>query len=185
MLEFSFENWNKFIDFIRENLPNNEVKSFNLNDLSEKLGLTKSELKFLFTIFIYACDYSNKYLNKINIKILKDTIYFTYSENHIKKISLSIKDYKDLSDIIYLFKNIQKGRGFEINSNSNIPVITKIQGLYRQYPFMFKKLNGYIFPSEIGYKLGIAALSFKRINQIPKTLDVLNYKFKIKKKEFN
>ncbi len=49
MLEFSFENWNKFIDFIRENLPNNEVKSFNLNDLSEKLGLAKSELKF----FIY------------------------------------------------------------------------------------------------------------------------------------
>lgn len=185
MLEFSFENWNKFIDFIRENLPNKEVKSFNLNALSEKLGLTKNELIFLFTIFIYACDYSNKYLNGMNIEILNNSIYFSYSENHIKKISLNIRDYKDLSDIIYLFKNIRKGKGFEINSNSNIPVIAKIQGLYKQYPFMFKKLNGYIFPSEIGYKLGIAALSFKRINQIPKTLDVLNYRFEIKKKGFN
>ncbi len=182
MLEFSFENWNKFIDFIRENLLNTEVKSFNLNALSEKLGLTKNELIFLFTIFIYACDYSNKYLNAMNIEILNNSIYFTYSENYIKKISLSIRDYEDLSDIIYLFKNIRKGKGFEINSNSNIPVIAKIRGLYKQYPFMFKKLNGYIFPSEIGYKLGIAALSFKRINQIPKTLDVLNYRFEIKKK---
>lgn len=184
MLEFSFENWNKFMDFIQKKLPIREDMFFNLNDLSQKLDLSRSELIFLFTVFIYACEYSNECLNKMDIKISNNTIFFTYSKNHIKKISLSIRDYKDLSDIIYLFKNIQKGKGFEIDSNLNIPVITKIQGLYKQYPFMFKKLNGYIFPSEIGYKLGIAALSFKRVNQIPKTLDVLNYRFEIKKKKF-
>jgi len=180
---FNFRNWQKFMDFMQKNLPIEQEQSFNLNDLSEQLNVSTKNLTFLFTIFIYACEFSHEYRDKIDIKISNDTVNFYYSKRHLKEISLNIKDYKDISDIIYLFKNIQRGKGFEVKSNSNIPIIKKIEVLNNRYPFIFKRLNGFIFPSEIGYKLGNVALSFKRTNQIPKKLDILNYRFIIRKKE--
>lgn len=180
--DFNFRNWQKFTDFIQENLPIEQEKSFNLYDLSEQLNISTNNLIFLFTIFMYACEFCHEYRDKIDIKILNNTINFYYSKKHINEISLDIKDYKDISDIIYLFKNIQRGKGFEVKSNPNFPIIKKIKELNNRYPFLFKRLNGFVFPSEIGYKLGNVALSFKRTNQIPKKLDIFNYRFDIKKK---
>ena len=70
-------------------------------------------------------------------------------------IMLNINEYQSISDIMYLFVNIRKGKGFDTNEDSNNVILKKIQALVSKHHFLFKRLNGYIFPTEMCYKLGI------------------------------
>ncbi len=173
----SFIHWQRFLDYVLSYLQEEESAHFNLERLSEELEIPISEIRGFSKILVSVYEIINKIRDDIDLKISKDELKFVQKKAGYKEISLSINGYQNISDIIYFFKNINKGRGFEINSQEHSSFRERIGKLKEQFPFLFRRLNGFIYPSEVGYKLGLEALSFKRYNQIPKELDILNFRF--------
>ena len=86
-----------------------------------------------------------------------------------KKIRITKGECNLLSDIIYLFKFVKKGKGFDVDTNGT-DLLSNIKELCDYYPFLFQRQNGFLYPSEFGLKLGELLLSYKKSN---KTIDML------------
>ena len=167
--------WEKFVGFMTNTMKGDKTVSVSFQEISREIGATIKEVRSLIKIFLSFNDFKT-----LNFSVSGESVNLS-SEVKSEVISLKISDYESLSDIIYLFKNIRKGKGFEINADPANSLIQKILNLFERHPYFFRKLNGFAYPSELGYKLGVEALSFKRSNQIPENLSVLDYHFKIER----
>lgn len=181
MSGIDLKKWESFVEFLSNNLPQESSVCFNLKDLSAELGISLEELNNLFAMFVSAQELSRGKYECVKTQVSNDEVVFASDKEARELVSLKVEEYQNISDIVYLFKNIRRGRGFEANLDADNSIIEKIRGLNKKFSFLFRRLNGFIYPTEVCYKLGVEALSFKRSNKVPHSLSVLNYQFIIKK----
>ena len=158
---------------ILEKFTNNYGKRLNFTKLARYLNLNTSEMDELIGIilqfqelFINTFD---KYRMKKEIKdnqIFLITLPKKLNLSIPNKIKLSIDDFNLLSDIIYIFKNVKRGKGFDITANGS-ELLNNIKELWNYYPYLFEvNENGLIYPSKFGLKLGELILSYKKSGKI-------------------
>lgn len=158
---------------ILEKFTNNYGKRLNFTKLARYLNLNTSEMDEIIGIilqfqelFINTFD---KYRMKKEIKdnqIFLITLPKKLNLSIPNKIKLSIDDFNLLSDIIYIFKNVKRGKGFDITANGS-ELLSNIKELWNYYPYLFEvNENGLMYPSEFGLKLGELILSYKKSGKI-------------------
>lgn len=98
----------------------------------------------------------------------------------IKQIQFSKKEILVWNDIIYTFRHIRRGKGFDpLDISSELS--EDIQSFYYEYPFLFMVgERGDIYPSELGFKLGMKVYTYLRMNRLPDELRIDGYKIVLK-----
>ncbi len=110
-----------------------------------------------------------------SIELLREEIG-TLSEDF--DVVMKSEQVKGLSDIIYVFKKVRGGKGFDVSRNDN-KIVKNLRNLKEEYPFLFRvNGNDLVYPSEVGLKLGDLVQSYNKLNKEINQLKVDNYKFK-------
>ena len=181
MKTINLDSWQKFLDLLNIKMKSNPPFSINLEELSEELDVPVDQITFFSKMLSSFYGNNNLTHNSLDIKPTSKDLEVTIKPEETKEVTLTQETYQIISDLIYFFKNINKGRGFEIYSDKDSSLHNKIKKLSESYPFFFRKLNGFLYPSEVLYRLGTEAMSYKRSNQVPKELTILRYRFVIEK----
>lgn len=154
----------------------NYEKRLNFEKLTQYLKLSSSEADATLSFILDFQDLFTQTLKGyiLQKKIVNNQLYVTIEKenslSHIpKKITMSKFHLNLLSDIIYLFKFVKKGTGFDVATNGT-DLLSNMKGLCDYYPFLFQLQKGLLYPSEFGLKLGELLLSYKKSN---KALDLL------------
>jgi hypothetical protein len=155
------KNYDKRLNF--ENL----VKYFNLTP-QEGDELLSTILRFQEIFGSVFKDYSLKK------KIINSTIYLVVEKNHMarkipKKVRMLESHINLFNDIIYVFKFVKRGKGFDTVTNGT-DLLKNVKELFDYYPYFFQEEQGLMYPSELGLKLGELLLSYKKSN---KSIEVL------------
>jgi len=88
---------------------------------------------------------------------------------------------KLFNDIIYVFKFVKRGKGFDIYQNGS-ELLVNLKQLKVEHPYLFEsKGNGIIYPSELGLNLGELIISYNKSNREIKKLTVDNFTFIVEK----
>ena len=159
---------NKFSD--------NYEKRLNFEKLTQHLKLDSSEADEILSLLLGFQDLFTQTLKgyRLQKKIVNNQLYLILEKKSSlstipKKITLTKTESNVLNDIIYLFKFVKKGKGFDVVANGT-ELLSNIKDLCDFYPFLFQSQNGLLYPSEFGQKVGELILSYKKSN---KQLDVL------------
>ncbi|MFX1364516.1 MAG: hypothetical protein ACFFCE_19460 [Promethearchaeota archaeon] len=113
----------------------------------------------------------NSILYLIAEKKIPDIIIFT---------SFEISHY---NDIIYTFKYINRGKGFDISKNGT-EFLYNLKLLNSKHPFLFEiKDNGLIYPSRFGMELGDLIISYNKGNKKITHLFIENHRILVKDDE--
>ena len=111
-----------------------------------------------------------------------ETLYLiTKEENNIipQKITLTREHAGWISDLIYAFQHVKKGKGFNLN-NKDADVVKKICLLMNLHPyFFFKNGNNMVYPSKLGSEVGNCLLSYKKLNKYFESLTIEEFRIEI------
>ena len=161
---------------VLEKFSTNYEKRLNFEKLTQHLKLNSSEADDILSILLDFQDLFHHtlkgyYLQK---KIVNNQLYLIPEKEDAlspipKKIRINKAHINLLNDIIYLFKFVKKGKGFDVDTNGT-DLLSNIKELCDYYPFLFQHQNGFLYPSEFGLKVGELLLSYKKSNR---TIDVL------------
>ena len=158
---------------ILEKFTNNYKKRLNFTKLTHYLNLESSEVDEIITLIL---TFQELFTGTFNTYIMKkkiiDNQIFLITEpkklyNSIpKKIKISPDNFNLLSDIIYMFKFVKRGKGFDVKANGT-ELLSSIKELWNYHPYFFEvNENGLMYPSEFGLKLGELILSYKKSGKI-------------------
>ena len=158
---------------IIERFANNYEKRLNFTKLAHYLNLNSFEVDEILALII---NFQDLFINIFDKYIVKkkiiDNQLFLIAEpkiqNHFipKKIKLSSEDFNLLSDVIYMFKFVKRGNGFDVKTNGT-ELLSNIKELWNYHPyFLEENENGLMYPSEFGLKLGELILSYKKSGKI-------------------
>ncbi|MBY8982288.1 MAG: hypothetical protein KGD57_05020 [Candidatus Lokiarchaeota archaeon] len=126
-------------------------------------------------------------------KKINNTLYFTTKANpsrieenkdenikdEIIEIRLAKNDLNILNDIVYMFKHVNRGKGFNLALN-NSDLINNIKTLNKIYPEMFYvNGNNLVYPSKLGLELGETINSYFKCNRIFEVIMIDNYKIRV------
>ncbi len=79
------------------------------------------------------------------------------------------KNSKILSDVTYLFKYVERGKGFDLDTTTNL--IENIKLLRQEHPYFFvKNGNNLVYPSQIALELGNMIQAYNKSNKVLKTI---------------
>jgi len=171
MSEIRLDHWEKFIKFLNDDLPDLGSGSLYIKEISSMLDIPSDKILILLQIFTSASKVSQTILKGVDINLRGKKVKFSKRQNK-GIVELKDKDYRIISDLIYAFKDINKGIPFQFNPITKNPALEKINELYRHYPFLFESLNGAIYPTKICYELGNEALSYKKSNRFPEVITI-------------
>ncbi len=170
-----------------EGFRDNYTKKFNFSKLIEHLKVPKSEIdNFIYLILNFQEKFNGVFKHHVLKKKMDNgTIYLITEKKknsviHIPEIiNIKQSDLPILSDIIYLFKFVKRGKGFNSNSNGT-DLLRNLKKLQQQYPYLFEvKDNGLIYPSDLGLKFGELILSFSKNNKEITEAKMDNYSFRV------
>ena len=154
----------------------NYEKRLNFDKLAQYLRLSSSEADDLLSLILNFQDLFTQTFKgyRLQKKIIDNHLYLLPEKDTSlgpipKKLRIQKTECNLLSDIIYLFKHVKKGKGFDVDTNGT-DLLSNIKQLCEYYPFLFQRQNGFLYPSEFGLKLGELLLSYKKSN---KTVDIL------------
>ncbi|MFW9866135.1 MAG: hypothetical protein ACFFEN_08570 [Candidatus Thorarchaeota archaeon] len=107
-------------------------------------------------------------------KIVHNKIYLVAEKNQTtrvipKKVRMLESHLNLFNDIIYVFKFVKRGKGFDANTNGT-DLLKNVRELFDYYPYFFQEENGLVYPSELGLNLGDLILSYKKSNKL---IDIL------------
>jgi len=181
---------NKLLDMLDE-FEGNFDKKFNMSKLANFWNLSESEVRGITSLILnfqekFETVFKNHRL--INKNINKKT-YFVLEPKEKKKTDQNIiipnkikmqKTQLDLfSDIIYYFKRVKKGKGFDISSNETA-LIRNLKNLMGEHPYLFLKNGGnLIYPSELGLEAGNYIFTYKKSNKTITSFEIKNHKFEV------
>ncbi|MFX1320789.1 MAG: hypothetical protein ACFFAQ_04005 [Promethearchaeota archaeon] len=194
--DFTNRNNKKIIDTLNyivnalEGFRNDYTKKFNFTKLMEYLNIAKSEIDDIFNLILNFQDKFNDVFNNhvLKKKINNGNLYLIAEKKkisvqkdiHIPEIiNIKQSDLPIFSDLIYLFKFVKRGKGFEIESNRT-DLLRNLKKLWQKYPYLFEeKENGLIYPSELGLKFGELILSFSKNNKEITDVTIDTYSLKV------
>jgi len=94
-----------------------------------------------------------------------------------KEVVIPQKFVRLLSDLIYIFKFIERGKGFDLN-NRDSKFLEDVSKLKDMYPLLFiENGNKLFYPSELALKLGELVLSHDISNKKLSNVEIV-YKFR-------
>ncbi len=150
-------------------------KKFNFTGLIKHLNLPETETEGILSLIlnfqeIFEDVFKNHRLERKNVG---GKVYFIAIE---KELRLTEEQARQISDIVYMFKRIKKGEGFDLNLN-NSKLITNIKILRKQHSCLFKS-NGSnkAYPSELCQKMGDTLLSCYKFNKKVESFTINNYR---------
>ena len=140
-------------------------KKLNFSKLMSHLKIPNSEIEDIIYIILTFQSEFDKVFKEYTLKktILNGQIYLLAEKKppvHREKIIIipktvrMPKNYSKIwNDIIYLFKFVQKGKGFDLKQDSQ--VIKHLKAIQCEYPYLvLKNGNNLTYPTEIGLELG-------------------------------
>lgn len=164
-------------------------KKFNFSKLSRYFQLSESDVHYLATFLINFQDEFKEFTNifkehELSIKHENGNLYITAKrkKDEIPELIKVKKEHSGwLSDLIYTFQHVKKGKGFNL-TNKNMEIMKKINILLREHPYFFEK-NGsnMIYPSRLGSELGNAILSCKKLNKELETIKIQEHEIRVEK----
>ncbi|MFX1346700.1 MAG: hypothetical protein ACFFAI_16510, partial [Promethearchaeota archaeon] len=150
----------------------NYDKKLNFSKFANYFKLNQSEVEEIIVLLLSFQELYENTFKKYTLKkkIENGQIYLTTEKIHKlsmtpNKIRMSQLHVNLFNDIIYYFKHVKRGKGFDVLSNGT-KLLKNVKELCDYYPYCFKeKKTGLIYPSEFGLKLGELILSYKKCNK--------------------
>lgn len=180
---------NQIVDYL-EKFEYHYEKKFNFSKLIELLNIPKSEVDEIVSLFLNIQDIFENVFNKYRLKKYRagNQIYLTAEkkvecETHQvpEIITISPSHIKLLNDIIYMFKHVKKGKGFDIVRNGS-ELLAKVKDLKEAHPYLFESWgNGVVYPSKLGLELGEIVISYNKSNKDLDTVQINNHTIKVVK----
>jgi len=170
-----------------EGFKDNYSKRFNFGRLMEHLKVPKTEIDDLIYLLLNFQEMFNDIFKDylLKKKIENGTLYLITEKkkNAIIPIPAIITIRRStlplFSDLIYLFKYVKRGKGFNLKSNGT-DLLRKIKAIQKEYPYLFEvRENGLIYPSELGLKFGEIILSYNKSNKEFADIVIDNHTFKV------
>ena len=164
-------------------------RKFNISELSKYLKIPNADINDLISLILnfqekYETVFNNYHLKK---KIMNNKVYLIAERNSEQQldpvenvptipniINLKRDHAKLLSDIIYIFQHVKRGKAFDLNS-SDSTLLKNLKIMKDTHPYLFYyNGNGLIYPSEIGLQLGNLIHSHNKSNKKIKNLVIEN-----------
>jgi len=157
----------------------NYDKKLNFSKFASYFKLNPSEIEKIISLLLNFQElYENTFKQySLKKKINNNQVYLVTEKirklNTIpRKIRIPQSHINQFNDIIYYFKHIKRGKGFDINTNGT-DLLKNVKKLCDYYPYCFQEQkNGLIYPSEFGLKLGEIILSYKKSNKKIEKIDI-------------
>ncbi|MHA2036243.1 MAG: hypothetical protein ACW98X_07405 [Promethearchaeota archaeon] len=154
---------------ILEKFARNYNKRLNITKLAKYLKLNSHELDEIMSLILRFQDLFTTTFESYHIrkKIIDNQIFLlvepkTQNNTIPKKIKLPLNEINLLNDIIYMFKFVKRGNGFDVKANGT-ELLSNIKEFWDYHPYFFEEHeNGLIYPSEFGLKFGELLLSYKK-----------------------
>ncbi len=188
---YNFQLLNQIIDILGQ-FENNYNKKFNFTKMAKCLRIPSSKIDVMIDLFLnFQHLFESVFKNhRIKKSRLSNQIYLTVenkTENLItdnteepKTISISSEHIKLFNDIIYVFKFVNRGKGFDI-SEGETELLDNLKELKSVHPYLFEG-NGITYPTKLGLQLGDLIISYNKCSQEIKNLTIGNYTFMVKDK---
>ena len=164
-------------------------RKFNFSELSKYLKIPNADINDLISLILnfqekYETVFNNYHLKK---KIMNNKFYLIAERNSEQQldsaenvpktpniITMKRDHAKLLSDIIYIFQYVKRGKAFDLNS-SDSTLLKNLKIMKDTHPYLFYyNGNGLIYPSEIGLQLGNLIHSYNKSNKKIKNLVIEN-----------
>ena len=153
----------------------NYDKKFNFSELVRRLNIPSTEIdEFIYLLLNFQEKFENVFLTyRLKKKIENGTIYLTVEKREIDSIPIrppeiikfSPSQVQLLNDIIYTFRYVKRGKGFDVAKNGS-ELSSNLKQLRSEHPYLFEsKSNGLIYPSPFGLKLGDLIISYNKGNR--------------------
>ena len=154
----------------------NYNKRLNFENLAKFLKLSSQDAdELLSTILRFQELFGSVFKDySLKKKIIHNQIYLVVDKNQAtrsipKKVRMYERHLNLFSDIIYVFKFVKRGKGFNTNTNGT-DLLKYVKELFDYYPYFFQEENGLVYPSELGLSLGELILSYKKSNRLIEVL---------------
>jgi predicted transcriptional regulator len=182
---------NQIIDILKE-FKNNYDKKFNFSRLMRYMKIPNSEMDDLIEVLLnfqeifedVFMEYRLKKKranNQVYLITEKKEILFSQYYEIPSIIPISSSHLKVFNDIIYTFKFIKRGSGFNLTQNGT-ELLNNVKQIKLRHPYLFESKNhGLIYPSSIGLKLGELIISYNKSNKTIKKLTIDKHIFEVKK----
>lgn len=113
-------------------------------------------------------------------KSSKNSVIFSENNKTPNNITISYRDFFLLNDIIYMFTNIKRGKGFNLTDNTS-KIVKGIKKLRKEHPYLFfTNGHGYVYPTEFTIKLGQKFNSYLKSNRKIENIIIQDRKITIK-----
>jgi hypothetical protein len=164
---------NQIIDSIGK-FEDHYDKKFNFSKLIQLLNIPNSEIdEIIYLIlnfqekfeYVFKKYQLRKYRKNNQVYLITDIKQQNGKIEIPPTIYISNSHVKLLNDIIYVFKNVKRGQGFDIDKNGS-ELLAKVKELRNSHSYLFKsKMNGVVYPSNLGIKLGETIISYNKSNK--------------------
>jgi len=173
---------NQIIDILNKYKENYE-KKLNFTRLMQQLKIPTSEIdEFVYLILNFQETFENVFKEyRIQKKRQNDQVYLIVEkkikDNNPRTIKISTSHLRLFNDIIYTFKFVKRGKGFDTTKNGS-ELLTNLKELKIKHPYLFEvHANRVIYPSELGLKFGGLIISYNKSNKDIKKIEIDNYTF--------
>jgi len=174
---------NKVLKALKE-FKNHYDKKLNISRLAKYLKLPDLEAENLLWLIL---DFQEQFEvvfkeHRLKKKIIDGQVYLVTEKKRAmcrerqifipKSVLLSEKHISSLSDMIYLFKYVQKGKGFNLKAQDT-QLIKDFAKLRMDHPYFFiKNGNNLTYPTEIALELGGIIHSYNKSNKVLKNISL-------------
>lgn len=180
---------NQIVDYLGK-FEDHYEKKFNFSKLAQLLKIPNSvidEIIYLLLNFqekfeIVFNEYKlHKYRVNNHIYLITERRCENKKSEIPDKINIFQLQLTLLNDIIYVFKHIKRGKGFDLIQNGSA-LLGKLKQLKEAHPYLFEsKENGLVYPSELGLKLGEIVISYNKSNKKLEEVNIDNHVIKVKR----
>ncbi len=183
---YDFQLLNQIIDILGQ-FENNYNKKFNFTKMAKCLRVPNSKIEDVIDLLLNFQNLFESVFKNYRIKKsrLNNQIYLTVENKSKNIITANIKEPKIISisndhlklfnDIIYVFKFVNRGKGFDI-SEGETELLENLKELKNAHPYLFEG-NGITYPTKLGLQLGDLIISYNKCNRHVKNLTIDNYTF--------
>jgi len=161
-------------------------KKFNFSKLVQYLNIPESESYELLNLIFSFQNLFEGTFKKYQIRSKKEgSIIYLIAERKNEyltptTVQLSNSHAEFFNDLIYTFKSINRGKGFDIKSTNDVEFLNNIEQIRSKHPYLFQPNgNGLIYPSKVGLDLGNLIISYNKSNQKVETFKVDDYIFEV------
>ncbi len=142
---------------------------------SKKFKLKKSKSKEqMYLVFDI-----NKNAEKQNPEESETKVESSEKGDQICEVKISVSQAQKINDIVYMFKRINRGKGFDLTVSGS-ELLDSIKSFRESHPFLFRVNGGnLVYPTDICLELGDLILTYNKASKPLSKFEVKNYYIKV------